>query len=138
MSKMLFVLLVLIAAAIYWRILDSRQGQPLAAERHSDTVRYVIDGDTLILRRQKRRIRLWGVDAPEDGERGFHEARNRLAAISEGQRITYQQEDVDRYGRIVARVFLRDGREINRMMIESGTAHEYRRYSKGFYSWATD
>jgi micrococcal nuclease len=138
MSKLFVIALILSAAAIYWRFLDVRQGKPLAAERRSDTVRYVIDGDTLILSRQERRIRLWGVDAPEEGEQGYHAARNELVAISEGQRITYQQQDVDRYGRIVARVFLRDGREINRMMIESGTAREYRRYSKGFYTWATD
>mgnify|MGYP003635593559 CR=1 FL=1 len=134
MSKILVIALMLAVVAVYWRILDARQGRPLAAKNHNGTVSYVIDGDTLILRRQERRIRLWGVDAPEDGERGFHEARNRLAAISEGQRVTYQQQDVDRYGRIVARVFLRDGREINRLMIESGTAREYRRFSKGFYS----
>ena len=133
MSNLVLIALVLVVAAVYWRILDAKQGQPLTPDRQSGTVRYVIDGDTLILSRQERRLRLWGVDAPEEGEQGYYAARNQLVSISEGQRITYQQQDVDRYGRIVARVFLRDGREINRMMLESGAASEFCRYSKGFY-----
>lgn len=35
---------------------------------------------------------------------------------------------------LVVSCFLSDGREINRMMIESGKAKEYRRFTKGFYS----
>ena len=111
-----------------------KEGQPpLEPETKRGVVQYIIDGDTLILRGQECHIRLWGVDAPEKAENGFHEARNRLVSLSEGKRITFQQQDTDRYGRTVARVFLRDGREINRLMIESGTAKEYCRYSKGFY-----
>lgn len=94
----------------------------------------MIDGDTLVLSRQERRLRLWGVDAPEEGERGYHAARNQLVSLSEGKRITYEIKDTDQYGRTVARVFLRDGQEINALMIESGTAKDYRRFSKGFYS----
>jgi endonuclease YncB( thermonuclease family) len=45
-----------------------------------------------------------------------------------------QQKDQDRYGRTVARCFLPNGQEINRLMIESGTAQEYVRFSRGFYS----
>ena len=103
---------------------------PLEPETKRGVVQYVIDGDTLILRGQERHIR----DAPEKAEKGFHEARNRLVSLSEGKRVTFQQQDTDHYGRIVARVFLKDGREINALMIESGKAKEYRRFSKGFYS----
>lgn len=131
--KLLIALLIVAVAAIYWRVLDAKQGQPLAPDRHSGTVRYVIDGDTLILSRQERRLRLWGVDAPEEGERGYHAARNQLVSLSEGKRITYEIKDTDQYGRIVARVFV-GKREINALMIESGTAKEYRRFSRGFYS----
>ena len=133
MSKLAFIALVLAVAALYWRILDAKQGQPLAPDRQSGTVRYVIDGDTLILSRQERRLRLWGVDAPEEGEQGYHAARNQLVSLSEGKRITYEVKDTDQYGRIVARVFLRDGREINRMMLETGAVSEFCRYSKSFY-----
>ena len=46
--------------------------------------------------------------------------------------------DVDRYERTVARCFLKDGREVNAVMIASGTAVEYHRFSKGFYANQSD
>lgn len=72
-------------------------------------------------------------DAPEKSERGAEAARNALVRITDGKRITFIEIDRDRYGRTVARVFLPDGQEVNRLMIESGTATEFCRYSKGFY-----
>ena len=54
--------------------------------------------------------------------------------MAHGQRVTCRVIEPDRYGRNVARCFLADGREINRMMIEGGTVKEYRGFSKGFYS----
>jgi endonuclease YncB( thermonuclease family) len=96
-------------------------------------VRYVVDGDSLYVQGRKQQVRLWGVDAPENGERGFKAATDYLFLIAQGKRIECRQIDVDRYGRSVARCFLPDGREINRMMIESGKAVEYRHFTKGFY-----
>ncbi|MFV1654359.1 MULTISPECIES: thermonuclease family protein, partial [unclassified Phaeobacter] len=108
-------------------------------KKQHGTVGYVFDGDTLRLRGgQESRLRLWGVDAPEKDEAGFQEAKIALESIALNRKITFIEIDQDRYGRTVARVFLSDGREVNRMMIESGTAKEYRRFSKGFYSWDTD
>ena len=92
-----------------------------------------MDGDSLYLDGYKPQIRLWGVDAPERDERGFQAASETLSRFALGQRITCRVIEADRYGRSVARCFLPDGREINRMMIESQTAREYRHFSKGFY-----
>lgn len=97
-------------------------------------VRHVVDGDSLYLKGYQPQIRLWGVDASEKGETGFHAAKNALWSFAMHQFLTCQIVDIDRYGRRVARCFLKNGREVNRLMIESGTATEYRRYSKGFYS----
>ncbi|MCP9237912.1 thermonuclease family protein [Lewinella sp. JB7] len=95
---------------------------------------YVFDGDTLrLVGKTRLRTRLWGVDAPEKGEAGSDRARDALITLAGGRKITYIPIDTDRYGRTVARVFLRDGREINRLLIDSGVAKEYCRYSKGFY-----
>jgi endonuclease YncB( thermonuclease family) len=74
------------------------------------------------------------VDAPERDAAGFEQATAMLSRLAQGQRITCREVDRDRYGRSVARCFLSDGREINRLMIESGTAREYRPFTKGFYS----
>ena len=102
--------------------------------QYSGVVTYVIDGDTLKIRGREQSIRLWGVDAPEIWSKGSQGALNALYALSFEQRIICNEIDVDRYGRSVARCFLPDGREINRLMIASGTAKEYRYFSKGFYS----
>lgn len=100
----------------------------------SGRVSYVVDGDSLYVAGHKPQIRLWGVDAPEQGRTGHKAATDYLFLITQGQPVTCQIVDRDRYGRTVARCFLPDGREINRQMIESRKAKEYRLFSKGFYS----
>lgn len=113
-----------------------KEGQgPLEPKHQRGVVTYVCDGDSLTLRGgRKCGVRLWGVDAPEKGQNGSEGAKIALQRMADKQPVTYINIDTDRYGRTVARVFLKDGREINRMMIESGAAKEYLRYSKGFYS----
>ena len=71
MSKFVVIALVFAVAAAYWRILDAKQVQSLAPDRVSGTVRYVIDGDTLILSRSERRLRLWGVGCPRERRKGL-------------------------------------------------------------------
>lgn len=105
-----------------------------APERLSGRVRYVVDGDSLYIDGHKPQVRLWGVDAPEQSESGFKAATDYLFLIAQSQTVTCQIVDRDRYGRSVARCFLSDGREINRLMIESRKAREYRHFTKGFYS----
>lgn len=103
-------------------------------ESVSGKVRYVVDGDSLYIGSYEPQIRLWGVDAPEKAQAGFEAASKTLYRYAYGQHVRCEKIDTDRYGRTVARCWLKDGRELNRLMIESGTAKEYRRYSKGFYS----
>ena len=103
------------------------------ADKITSTVKRVVDGDSLYLQGYQPQIRLWGVDAPERDEHGFKAATRQLSKIALKRSVTCQRVDTDRYGHTVARCFLKDGREINRLMIESGTATEYMRYSKGFY-----
>jgi endonuclease YncB( thermonuclease family) len=97
------------------------------------SVNRIVDGDSLYLVGVKPQIRLWGVDAPERDEDGFKAATDYLRKIAKDRELECRQVDQDRYRRIVARCFLPDDQEINRMMIESGTAAEYIRYSNGFY-----
>lgn len=105
-----------------------------APERLTGRVRYVVDGDSLYIDGHKPQVRLWGVDAPESGHTGFKAATDYLFLIVQSQTVTCQIVDRDRYGRTVARCFLSDGREINRLMIDSRKTREYRRFTKGFYS----
>lgn len=105
-----------------------------APDSVSGMVFRVVDGDSLYIGSHSPQIRLWGVDAPERSEQGFAEATKALSELVQGQHLRCTKIDQDRYSRTVARCFLSDGREINRVMIENGTAREYLKFSDGFYS----
>jgi micrococcal nuclease len=93
----------------------------------------VIDGDTFTLSGQSRRIRIWGLDAPEWNHQGGSAATSTLRALIAGKRLHCVIMDIDRYGRLVAQCLLPDGLDIAEAMIRSGVATEYCRYSRGFY-----
>ncbi len=93
----------------------------------------IVDGDTFTLSGESRRIRVWGLDAPEWNHRGGAAATTTLRGLISGNRLRCDVVDIDRYGRLVAQCFLSDGRDIAAEMIRLGVATEYCRYSKGFY-----
>lgn len=93
----------------------------------------VVDGDTFYLDGVETRMRLWGVDAPEKDEVGAMEATEALANLVAGRTLACEEMDRDRYGRIVARCALDDGRDIARVLIDIGAATEMLRYSGGYY-----
>lgn len=105
----------------------------VAAGEFSGIARYIVDGDTLYLNGVDPAIRVWGLDAPERDQEGFQAARDALTRMAEGKRLRCVEIDRDRHGRIVARCYLKDGRDIAAMMIATGTAKEFCRYSKGYY-----
>lgn len=93
----------------------------------------VLDGDTFTLKGQSRRIRVWGLDAPEWDHAGGSAATAKMRGLIAGQTLRCQVLDMDRYGRFVAQCFLPDGRDIAAEMIRAGAATEYCRYSRGYY-----
>ena len=93
----------------------------------------ITDGDTFSLRGTSRRIRVWGLDAPERDEAGGSAATETLRGLISGQTLVCEVRDMDRYGRIVGQCFLSDGRDITAEMIRFGVATEYCRYSGGYY-----
>lgn len=102
-------------------------------------VAYVVDGDTFHVAGVDPAIRLWGVDAPEKGADGYFEAGTALAGFVRGQILFCDVVDRDRYGRAVARCRRKDGEDISALMINSGAAEEYFRYTQGRYAierWA--
>jgi len=120
----LATLLVLLAG------LEARAEQAPALEAR---VSKILDGDTFTLSGESRRIRVWGLDAPEWDHRGGSAATTALRGLISGNRLRCSILDVDRYGRLVAQCFLPDGRDIAAEMIRSGAAREYCRYSRGYY-----
>ena len=108
---------------------------PLHAEEITGPVR-VIDGDTIEVR--GKRIRLYGIDAPESAQRCIIEGKSRpcgeiaadaLKDLTMGTAVRCGKEDVDRYGRIVATCFDNHGFDINGNMVYTGWALAYRKYS---------
>lgn len=86
----------------------------------------ITDGDTLTL--AKKRIRLWGIDAPESAQQCTTQdghswpCGRRSAAALDGylwdKTVRCQPKDTDRYGRVVAECFVQ-GQSVNRWMVRS-------------------
>ena len=93
----------------------------------------ILDGDTFTLSGESRRIRVWGLDAPEWNHQGGSTATSTLRSLISGKQLRCAVLDVDRYGRLVAQCVLPNGRDIAAEMIRSGAATEYCRYSGGYY-----
>lgn len=90
----------------------------------------VVDGDTLTVldvNNQQHTLRLAEIDAPERGQPWGNRARQALSDLVMGKDVSVQQTDTDRYGRLVARVFV-DGEDVNRTMIAQEAAWAFRRY----------
>lgn len=97
------------------------------------TVRFVPDGDTLLLN-DGRKVRLLGMDAPEMGKDGepdqlkAREARLRLKALVEGRVITVVPgpRPHDRYGRVLGIVYAGSGESLNEILVREGLCFVYR------------
>jgi endonuclease YncB( thermonuclease family) len=92
----------------------------------------VLDGDSFVADvsgEGRTEVRLAGIDAPERGQAFSDRARRSLGSLVRGERLELVVTDVDRYGRLVARVYRgRDGLELNAEQVRSGHAWVYRRY----------
>ena len=104
----------------------------------------VVDVDTIAIRGEKTRLRLYGIDGPESqqtcndasGTRylcGSKAADALASIIGRNGRVNCTEQDRDRYGRIVATCDV-NGRDIGGELIRQGWAVEYTQYSDGRYS----
>lgn len=97
---------------------------------------HVIDGDTFEVRGQ--RVRLYGIDAPEQKQNCTSKQGNLWAcgawvtdmvrARYQGQQASCKELGRDRYGRMVARCSI-GGQDVARQLVQDGLAFAYRRYS---------
>ncbi len=110
--------------------------------RYNCTVERVVDGDTLdafidlgfnvIVR---KRIRFYGINAPESRTRDLEEKKRGLAAKARLKEMLGQNENkfvlqshgVGKYGRCLGELFLSDGddKSIQSLLIEEGHGVEY-------------
>ena len=127
------VLVALVIAALFFGIAFSY------AERQGDEeiyrVKRVIDGDTIELANGEK-VRLIGVDTPETKHphkpvEYFGEEADRFTKkMVEGKkvRLEFDWQERDRYGRLLAYVYLTDGTFVNAEIIKQGYGHAYTKY----------
>jgi len=102
----------------------------LSAHGSSNKVKFVCDGDTVILYNGET-VRYLGIDAPEIDRQGgkteflAEAARDFNSSLVKDTTITleYDQETRDRYGRILGYVFSKKGDMLNALLIRNGLAH---------------
>ena len=102
-------------------------------------VTYVIDGDTIrIIKNGKSlKVRLLGINAPETGTPGSYRKREcfGMEALAYARKIISDnnvsletddtQSKYDKYGRLLAYIYLPDGSDVGEKMIKDGYAYEY-------------
>ena len=94
------------------------------------TVKWVNDGDTIVLTNGKR-VRYIGINAPEidhDNHRAQpfgYESRsyNKDVVLKRKIRLEFDRERQDRYGRLLAYLFLPDGTFLNEALLQKGYAY---------------
>ena len=91
----------------------------------------IIDGDSIVV--EGKRVRVWGIDAPEMGTRAGSRAKSYLRTLIGTNEIRCEDNGQRIQGQIMAQCFIGDV-DIGRVMVLSGNAEEWRRYSQGFYA----
>ncbi len=131
--KLIFSLVLIILAYIFneqEKILD--YGHTL-----SDTyqVYKVHDGDTLTLikNNEKIKVRLFAIDAPELSQPYGKAARSRVIELIEQQTLKLEVQYKDQYKRSVAKVFLENGSELNKVLVSEGLAYWYQKLAVNRY-----
>jgi len=127
-----------VIAGLYFSV-ENAQTKTKNNEIHSlykiqTTVTRVVDGDTVIINSGEK-VRLIGLNTPETvdprksvecfGEEASDEAKKILTGQSVQLETDPSQDKYDKYGRLLAYVFLSDGTNFNRQMIENGYGYEY-------------
>jgi endonuclease YncB( thermonuclease family) len=113
---------------------DSRPAQQTAVADKSaiidGRVITVADGDTLTVldaSNARHKIRLQGIDSPEDGQAFGRKARKALADKVLGKDVRVKWHERDRYDRIVGAIYVGE-RFINREMIAEGWGWHLRQH----------
>lgn len=110
----------------WWCVLLCCLNWAAQAETFDAYVIAVIDGDTVLALRdkQKIKIRLADIDAPENAQAFGQESREYLKSRLYKKVVQVESRTVDQYGRTIATLTL-DGVNLNREQVRQGLAWEY-------------
>lgn len=98
------------------------------ADRWTGKAESPVDGDTLRVRDSKdvvRKIRILGIDAPEEGQPFFRAAREHLADVTREREVEVTEVGTDSAGRTVGRVRI-NGHDLAIDMLAAGLAWYHR------------
>lgn len=88
----------------------------------------ISDGDTITvlddMDKGRFRVRLYGIDAPEKRQAFGNKAKGYLSGLIFSKQVTVRYSSIDRYGRIVGRIYL-DKKDISLAMLSAGYAWHY-------------
>ena len=93
----------------------------------------VVDGDSLLARANrddkgpKMKIRLWGIDSPEWDQHFSKESKKFMKKMIQGRYVKIESKGYDKYGRLLAVIYLDNSKTLNLLSIEKGYAwvHKY-------------
>jgi micrococcal nuclease len=102
----------------------------LGQERFSGSVVGITDGDTISVLRDGRavRVRLDGIDCRESGQDFGQRAKQFTLQLTFAKNVSVEVRDIDRYGRLVGRVFA-DRQDVSLAIVRAGFAWHYKQYS---------
>lgn len=92
----------------------------------------VIDGDTIVVldqNNQQIKIRLEGIDCPESNQDFGTQAKKATSELCFGKKVRIEQSGVDRYGRVLAFVYVGDVC-VNEELLKQGMAWHYKKYNQ--------
>lgn len=96
----------------------------------------IADGDTMTLldeddngKKSTLKVRLAEIDAPEKSQDFGQVAKVKLSTLCFGKQVKLVSYEMDRYGRYIGYVSI-DGIDVNKEMVKSGLAWQYKKYSK--------
>lgn len=145
-AAVLVTLLIALAVADRLGLFGYRGDDRGRYHHQSFVVVKVVDGDTLDVdapdgSRPTTRVRLWGVDTPEVAGSGGPEmhfgpqASEYTKSLVLDQRVRLElsaQRARDRYGRLLAFVYLADGGMLNEQLLQTGHAYADTRFDHEF------
>ena len=101
------------------------------AEEFDAKVIAVMDGDTVLVLRDGRKIkvRLVNIDAPESDQEFGKESRDALAGMVLKKQVRINSHAIDSYGRMIAEVSI-DGQSVNEAQVSKGMAWDNSHYRR--------
>ena len=121
---------LIVGFAVLWGSLVAHSAPP---ETLTGKVVSIADGDTitLLVGKTQHKIRVSDIDCPERKQPFGTKAKQFAGKMAFGNVVTVRVVTTDRYGRLVARVILPDGKDLSTELVKAGLAWHYKKYSQG-------